>query len=253
MSTDLITYLNYMSTWDTESDDNIKRVIEEQELFTAMGDFQSDSVVDKEFKMLTDLAMEVRNHTIAADAAAVSAIWSFGLSMAAFAVLETTEMIEKSVISSKSKELNEKLKTIDTDIAAGINPSVSSYINKYKANNELISAKAPKGLDNRRCRAIFMQFMAHVHRSAGKLDVKSFKTYAESARKLFNSPEIEAVYAALDKLNLSGKADKDILEFINFLKGWSFPDQWAVSIVRTLSFGVMVYKLNIANEEIRVC
>jgi len=94
-STDLITYLNYLSTWETESDNNIDALISELNLFVTLDDFESDSIVDKEFDELTDLAITVRNATIAADAiqmaadaAAVASIWSFGLSMAVFAALE---------------------------------------------------------------------------------------------------------------------------------------------------------------------
>jgi hypothetical protein len=100
MSTDLITYLNYMSTWDTESDNNISKLIDEHNLFVNLGNFDSDAAVDKEFGIITDLATTLRNETIsanaiqiAADAAAVASIWSFGLGMAAFAALETASNI----------------------------------------------------------------------------------------------------------------------------------------------------------------
>lgn len=259
MSTDLLTYLNYMSTWDSESDENIDKIITEQQLFSSLGDFQSDPVVDSEFSTLTGLAMTVRDETIAADAtqiaadaAAIAAIWSFGLSMAAFAALEAAEMIEKKIISDKSGELNAKLKTVDTDIASQINPNVNLYVVQYKANNDLISSKAAKGLDNRRCRAILMQFMAQVHRTSGKLDAADFKKYAESARILFNSTEINAVYDALDKLNLSDKTDTDIQQFFGFLKGWTFGGEIELALVRNVAIGIMAYKLRIANAEIEV-
>lgn len=126
-STDLITYLNYMSTWETESDANIDTLISEHNLFVNLGDFNSDSAIDKEFTTLDNLACDVRDRTIAADAtqisadaAAIASIWSFGLGMAAFAALEAAHIIEQKYISSKSKELNEKLTTVDTDISSQI-------------------------------------------------------------------------------------------------------------------------------------
>ncbi len=87
-STDLITYLNYMSTWETESEENIDGIISEQALFVNLGEFDSDTAVNAEFTTLYDLSCEVRDLTvaedatqIAADGAAVAAIWSFGLGM----------------------------------------------------------------------------------------------------------------------------------------------------------------------------
>lgn len=259
-STDLITYLNYISTWATESDDNIDHLISEHNLFVNLVDFESDSIVDAEFKTLHDLACEVRDRTIAtdatqmaADAAAVASIWSFGLGMAAFAALEATEQIEKAVISSKSKELNDKLTTVDVDISSQINPSVADYVRKYKENNNLIVGKAPKGLDIRTCRASLMQFMGEIQRKSGKLDAAIFKTYAESARIVYNSDEINKVYDALDELNLSAKSDADVKKFMNVLAGLRLPPnaQFGLTLVRGLSIMCMFYNLKIANATIK--
>ncbi|GAB1320994.1 hypothetical protein MFIFM68171_11204 [Madurella fahalii] len=259
MSTDMITYLNYMSTWDSESDENIDKVISEQQLFTGLGDFASDAAVDSEFDVLTGLATTVRDETIAADAmqiaadaAAVASIWSFGLGMCAFVALEASEAVLKKVISGKSKELNAKLATIDTDISSKINPNVHLYIVQYKANNALIASKAPKGIDTRRCRSILMQFMAEVHRDNGKLDAAGFKKYAESARILYNSKEINDVYDALDKLNLSDKSEADVQKYLNSIKGLTM-DRTAMTIIQNLSIAIMAYKLNIANKTIAKC
>jgi hypothetical protein len=260
-STDLITYLNYISTWETESDANIDQLISEQTLFINLDDFESDSAVDEEFKTLYDLACDVRDRTIAADAtqmaadaAAVASIWSFGLGMAVFLALEVTEKIEQAVISSKSKELNNKLTTVDTDISSKISPNVATYVSKYKQNNNLIIGKAPKGLDTQTCRANLMQFMAEVQRKSGKLDASIFKQYAESARILYNSDEINKVYDALDVLNFSAKSDADIKKFMNVLTGLTLPPnaEFGLSLVRGMSFLILTYKFNIANARIRV-
>ena len=61
---------------------------------------------------------------MSADAAAVASFWSFGMGMAAFVALEATEKALKMDISSKNKELNDKLKTADEDIAQKINSDV---------------------------------------------------------------------------------------------------------------------------------
>jgi len=256
MSTDFMTYLNYMATWDSESDANIDKLIAEHNYFVNLGDFEYDQEIDEEFKTLHDLACKVRDLTIAADAtqiaadaAAVASIWSFGLGMAAFAALEATEAIEQKVISSKSKELNNKLTSADEDIAKKIGTKVSKYVTQYKLNNDLIVSKAPKGLDARTCRANLMQFMAGVEKN-GTLDAAHFRQYASSCRRLFDSEEINDVYDALDKLNLSAKDDDDIEAFVGTLAGFKFPDKFAVDIVRSFCIAIMVYKLKIATTKI---
>jgi hypothetical protein len=258
-STDLKTYLNYMSTWDTESDDNIDSIIKEQTLFVQVGDFDSDPAVESEFDELKSLAMEVRDLTIAqdalkiaADAAAVASIWSFGLGMAAFAALEAAEIIDGKFISDKSNKLNNKLTTVDIDISKKINPNVDAYVAQYKLNNNLIASKAPAGLDTKTCRADLLQFMAQVQRRAGKLDAVTFRKYAESARIVYDSTVINQVYDALDELNLSGKTDADVQKFMNTLVGWAAPVAATVGteLVRGVSILILKNRLNIATKTI---
>lgn len=255
-STDLITYLNYMSTWETESDTNINALISEHSLFLNLGDFDFDSAVDKEFTILNNLATEVRDLTIEADviqieadAAAVASIWSFGLGMAAFAILEADEVITKRVISSKSKKLSEKLTTIDSDISSQINDNVKNYVTEYKKNNNLIASKAPKGLDTKTCRGLLLQFIAEVQKET-TLDASNFKKYAESARLLYNSPEIQDVYDALDTLNLSKKTGKDVKNFMDVLSNLKYPTA-ELSMVRSFCIMIMFRKLGIANNTIK--
>lgn len=259
MSTDLITYLNYVSTWDTESDGNIDKLIDEHNLFVNLGDFDSDTALNKEFGTLNDMAMRLRDETIAADAiqiaadaAAVASIWSFGLGMAAFAVLEATHAIETNSISKLSGDLTAKLATVDTDISVQISDKVNLYIVQYKANNNLIASKAPKGLDTRTCRSLLMQFMAEVQRhNNGRLDAASFKKYAASARILYNSLEINSVYDAFDTMNLSGRTDQDIQQFLGSIKGFTGFDTTAISLIQGAAITFMFYKLNIADKTIK--
>ncbi len=261
-STDLMTYLNYMSTWETESDANIDSLISEQNLFVKVGDFNSDDAINKEFDSLVSIAKKVRDLTIAedatkmaADAAAVASIWSFGLGMAVFVSLEATAQIESAIISSKSEELNKKLTTVDTDISSQINSNVNDYITKYKSNNNLIVSKAPVGLDNQRCRSILMQSMAQMQRVSKTLDAKTFRQYAESARILYNSDEINKVYDALDKLNFSAKSQDDVQACMNVIVGLKIPElaTWGMTMVQGVSIAIMGQKLNIANETIKEC
>jgi len=256
-STDIITYLNYMSTWDTESDENIDVLIAELNLFVKLDSFVSDPIVDQEFETLIGLAMDVRDNTIAEDAiqisadiAAVASIWSFGLGMAAFVALETAATIEKKVISDKSQKLSDKLTTIDTDISSQINPDVNNYVISYKKNNKLISSKAPKGLDTKTCRSLLMQFMAAVQKREKKLDAETFRRYASSARIVFNSQEISKIYDAFDELNFSGKTEVDVKKFMNVLGGLQFPGKTELYIVQNFTIAIMFYKLKIANNTI---
>jgi hypothetical protein len=259
-STSLMTYLSYMSTWDTESDANINEIIAEQYLFLQVGDFDYETAVNTEFQTLNNLAISVRDQTIAADAvqiaadvAAVASIWSFGLGMAAFATLEASEIIERRFISSKSAELNNKLTTVDTDISSKISENVKNYITKFKSNNNLIKSKAPVGLDTKTCRSILLHFTSEVYRKTGKLDPATFKTYAESARLLYRSSEIQKVYDALDELNLSEKNEADVRKYMNVIVGFQLPTgvKLAKNIVMGISILIMFRNLKIANNVIK--
>jgi hypothetical protein len=255
-STDLIAYLAYMQTWESESDGNIDPIISEHNQFINLGDFDADTAVDSEFDTINSLACEVRDLTIAADstqiaadAAAVAALWSFGLGMAAFAALEAAELIEQKVISSKSTDLNNKLTTADTDIAAQISDTVKNYIAIYKSNNNFIASQAISGMNTRTCRSILLQFMAEVQRRT-TLTADSFRQYAQSARIVYNSNEINAVYDALDTLNFSQKTDADVAQFMNVLKGLAFPGEQEIALVRGFCVAIMFNRMGIAKDTI---
>lgn len=257
MSTDIFAFLNYMSGWTGGTDENIQSLIDEHNLFVSLGNFNSDAAIDTEFNTLVKMATTVRDETIAADAlhisadaAAVASIWSFGLGMLAFAALETSALILKATISSQSKDLNNKLTTVDTDIAALIDPKVFQYIAAYKANNSIVAAKQTTGMDGQTCRSILLQFMAQIEMAGGKLDVATFKQYANSARMLFNSEEIKAVYDALDKLNMSSKSDDDLKNCIDSIKGFTFGGSTALTIVRFGSIGIMANRMKVATKKL---
>lgn len=259
-STDLITYLNYISTWETESDENIDNLIKENDYFLMLDDFNSDKAVDNEFDEIYKLACSVRDQTIAVDAvriaenvAAISAIWTFGFSMAAFASLAATRVIQERLISKYSGELNQRLASADTNISNAIGENVKKYILKYKENNHYINAKAPVGLDTRTCRSNLFQFMGAVQKKAKKLDAKTFRSYAESARILYNSEEINKVYNALDELNFSKKTAEDIKKCMEVIKGINIPPgaRYALDIILPLSFYIMAYKFKISIDIIK--
>jgi len=262
MSTTLRTYYLYMDSWtnsDAESVKNIQSIIDEHTLFKKCQSFNYTTAVKDEFVTLTGLARGVEVDTvaadvmqIAADAAAIGSIWSFGFGMAAFAVLEAESTIMRAVCSKDSKELNKKLKTADDDISKNINTDVASYVTLYKANNTIIANNASKGMDQRECRSVLFQFMAEIERRGDEITVATFLKDANSASVLYNSTELDQVYAALDELNLIGeKSDEDIMKYMNTLKGVTIANKAVLSTIRNLSYAIMFYKLNVAKTKIK--
>ncbi|KAF5608234.1 uncharacterized protein FSUBG_4770 [Fusarium subglutinans] len=261
MSTDLEAYLNYMLTWEDETDDNINAIITEQSLFLSVGTYDSTTAVSTEFSTLVSLAETLAAETVAADAiqiaadvAAVASIWSFGISMMIFAEAEITALLLSADISSKSTELNNKMATVDTDISAQINDQVSQYITQYKTNNVLIASKATEGLDTRHCRSILLQFVAQVQRHTGnQLNADNFRKYAHVARQLYESKEIDAIYAALDTLYLSDQTEADLTQYMDTIKGLGLNTALLTSI-HLFSVAFMANRLSVANDTLRnVC
>ncbi|WP_158639944.1 hypothetical protein [Pantoea ananatis] len=218
-STTYQTYLNYISTWEHESDNHIDKLIEELNVFSTLSDFESDSIINNEFIKLVSLVNQMKSNAIGADVAAiganvaaVSSVFSLGLGMALFVALEAQSSVYRLFLKDETKDLMENLAVIDERISKGISPDVSLYIDLFKNNNRIISSKAPIGMDGSSCRSILFQFMAFV-KAKESLTAESFRRYAGLARKAFESDEINAIYDALDDLNLSKRTKSDIEEF----------------------------------------
>ncbi|REE67485.1 hypothetical protein [Pantoea ananatis] len=218
-STTYQTYLNYISTWEHESDNHIDKLIEELNVFSTLSDFESDSIINNEFIKLVSLVNQMKSNAIGADVAAiganvaaVSSVFSLGLGMALFVALEAQSSVYRLFLKDETKDLMENLAVIDERISKGISPDVSLYIDLFKNNNRIISSKAPIGMDGSSCRSILFQFMAFV-KAKESLTAESFRRYAGLARKAFESDEINAIYDALDDLNLSKRTNSDIEEF----------------------------------------
>lgn len=259
MSTDLITYLNYMSTWDGESDDHIDSIITEFNYFVAMGSFAFGNAVNSIFDDIKTECLAVRDATIAedalkisADAAAVAAIYSFGMGMVAYVALEAGAAIEAGNISSKSADLNNKLNNADANIGAAINSDVSNYITTYKANNIIIAAASPAGLDNRTCRSLLYQLLSQVKMQYNEsLTVANFKKYTESARLLYNDDQISTIYDALDVYNLSGRTADDLSTVIHALTTFSPPTSIALRVVYAVTFTILKNKMEVADADLK--
>jgi hypothetical protein len=80
--------------------------------------------------------------------------------------------------------------------------------------------------------------------------VATFKKYAESARIIYNGPEIGKVYDALDTLNLSAKGDADVLKFMGVIAGLDYPKSY-LSIVRNFAFAIAYQRMNIARDVLK--
>ena len=80
-----------------------------------------------------------------------------------FEIFGGVSPLMKMDISSKSKDLNKKMTTVDIDIAKGIDPKVNEYILPPKKNQKQIFTHSPKGLYLKQARANLM-FMAQVER-----------------------------------------------------------------------------------------
>lgn len=247
-----------MATWDGQSETNIDNIISEYNKFLGLGDFEYESGVDSVINNLKSIAKTIEEETIAADAvqmtadaAAVASIWSFGIGMAVYAAAEVTEKVLQAVISSKSTELNNKLKSADTDIAAKVGHGIPDYIALYKKNNDVIAGAMPKGLDTKTSRAILFKFISNVKKSNnGVLNVTLFKKYAEAARIFKDGNQISKLLDALDLFTLSGQTQADVDKLVATMKGITYPSDTAQQLVYNIAFGIMVYKLKVATDKI---
>ena len=106
MSTHLITYLNFIAGLENATDAQLQDIIDERAQFILLGKSDmmtnTDNSIDSVFDKIDTLAKQLKEEEIAEesvelaeDAAAVSTIWSFGLSMAAFAALVTMNIALK--------------------------------------------------------------------------------------------------------------------------------------------------------------
>ncbi len=259
MSTDLIVFLGSMSRWERESDDNIKALINEYELFLKIGDNNSDAIVDSEFEKVKDLAKQVRDTAIAADAAkifadvaAASMLWSFGIGGAFFIALEAGAMAEQAHVSVKAKELNEKMASLDDDIAKRISRELKSYISVFKANNKLLVDSTPPGLGGEAYRSVLYQAMMDMQKTKGALNITIFKEYAAATRSLYKSTEINEVYDALDELNESAESSEAYRLFIEKFVSWNIysTEKGVTTILQSAILSILKKQIGARTKEL---
>ncbi|PMD56429.1 uncharacterized protein K444DRAFT_632836 [Hyaloscypha bicolor E] len=139
--------------------------------------------------------------------------------MAAFFTLEAAAWANGKVISSKSADLNKKLGTINNDIAAKISPQFMAQVQCYSPDKKI-------------------------------LNITGFRTWTELARKFYNAPEIQKIYNALDKLNLSAKTTADTQKYMWVIKNLGLPGS-LLKFAQVITVIIMVKKLNIARTQVR--
>lgn len=246
-----------MGNWESECDDNIDGIIAEQYYFIHIEN-NGEIPVYRKIQRLDNLTMDYASKAtksklvdIFTAAAALDAVFSFGLGMVLFLPLQIASVYAKGSASDAAEALHTKMSSIDHDIAADIGVNAEGFIKKYKANNNLISAKGIN-ISPTESRTFLFQFMAEVHRRAGKLDAKTFRQYAACARIIYSGDEIQKVYDALKLLEKSTKKEADVRKFLYVLNDFNLPDNdWtAVHLVRGFSIAYMVHNLEIENEVI---
>ena len=136
-----------MGNWESECDDNIDSIIAEQYYFINIEN-NGEIPVYREIQRLDNLTMDYAGKAtksklvdIFTAAAALDAVFSFGLGMVLFLPLQIASVYAKGSASDAAEALHTKMSSIDHDIAADIGVNAEGFIKKYKANNNLISAK----------------------------------------------------------------------------------------------------------------
>ncbi len=215
MSTDLITYLNYIAGLKDATDQDISNIIQERQWFIELGKSdmmtRSESAINGVFDKIDSLAKQLEEEEIAQesvklaeDAAAVGAIWSFGLSMVAFASLTAVDIALGAEIKSKETDLYNHLESADKDIADTMGGVVSKYVDVFKTNNTFIKASSPTGLTAQTARSYLYNFMDYISLHGG-VGLANFRKYIEVVSETKDDANIKKIYDILDEFSLSNQ------------------------------------------------
>uniref|UniRef100_A0A1X7V491 Uncharacterized protein n=1 Tax=Amphimedon queenslandica TaxID=400682 RepID=A0A1X7V491_AMPQE len=260
MSTDLITYLNFIAGLENATDSQLQDVIDERAQFILLGksDMMTsiDSSIDSVFDKIDTLAKQLEEEEIAEesvklaeDAAAVAAIWSFGLSMAAFAALAATDAALKAEIKAKEDDLNDHLSSADQDIADKVGGSCSQYITLTKKNNDFIKALSPAGLTPQTARSYLYNYMDYISRNGG-VGLDNFKKYIEVARLTKDDANINSIYDILDEFSLSDdQGEEQIQKALQNIAATGINTEY-LQFARAFTYGIWIYKMKISSKAI---
>ena len=254
-----MTYLNFIVGLENATDDQITDIISERAKFIGLGDSDmmahSESAINGVFDKIDSLAKQLEEEEIAQesvklaeDAAAVAAIWTFGLSMAAFAALSLTDMALGAAIKAKEKELYDHLSSADKDIADKTGDLVSGYADMYTKNNNYIQASSPAGLTPQTARSYLYNYMDYVCQQ-GDMNVENFRKYIQVARKTMDDENIEKIYDILDEFTLSDRGPDAIKKALGNLSSSGLPIA-CIEFTRFFTFSVWIYKMNVSAKDI---
>lgn len=262
MSADMMTYLNYLVNLESATDDQLNDLINERAQFILLGksDMMTscDAAVDKVFDVLVSVSKKLEEEQIAQesvklaeDAAAVAAIWSFGLSMAAFAALAITDAALGASIKSAEKDLNEKMARADTDISSQMGGACNAYITLYKANTAFIKVN-DTGITAQTARSYVYNFMDHISKHGG-LGLDNFKKYLHVARVTKDDPNINKIYDALDEFTLSGDhGENGIKKALKEIGSSGLNEATdALPMIRGFTFAIWGFKMKVSAAKIK--
>ena len=256
MSTDLMTYLQFIAGLETAKDQQLQDIIDERAQFILLG--KSDMMahceasVDSVFDKIDTLAKQLLEEEIAEesvelaeDAAAVAAIWSFGIGMAAYVALKVTDMALKACIKKKEVDLNKHLASADQDIADKMGGCCAKYIDLTKRNNSYIAASSPKGLMPHTARSYLYKFIDYVSRNGG-VGLANFRKYIEVARLTKDDANISKIYKILDDFPLSGDhGEEKIKEALKKMKATGINTQY-LKMVMSFVFFIWMGKMKVS-------
>ena len=258
---DLMVYLNFFAGLENATDDQITDIITERAKFIDLGESDmmahSESAINGVFDKIDSLAKQLEEEQIseesvklAEDAAAVAAIWSFGLSMAAFAALAVTDAALKAAIKEKEDELYNHLNSSDKDIADQTGEVVSEYTDLFKKNNNYIKASSPADLPPEIARCFLYNFMDYVSWHAdGGLTVANFRKYIEVARLTKDDAHIKQICDILDEFGASDKGPEAIIRALTKMESVGLDTQ-CLQMVRNFSFFTWIHAAGISAKDL---
>ncbi len=255
---DLEEYLNYIFTWEHESDEHINSIISELNYLLDISKyhFEPDDAIEQKFNELTLLLFEVEKTVVRqtiiqylANESAIARLLGFGLGMANLLHGEMEYTLSAWSISEEMEIFIKKLETIDFKIAEDMGETVKNYMVTYKRNNQTIAEKGSLRINTSECRVYLLQFMFEVYSKKGELDVATFRKWAHSARLVYDSKEVKDIKDALNNVSKSKDPESAMQSLSKFIA--SNDDQTSTSLVVGLAFLTMSYDHKIETNQIK--
>jgi len=259
----------FMAAWaneDANTDNDILAMIEEHTLFKKCADFEFEEAVNQVFNNLDFMAEQVEEEqiaaagaSIAADACALAAVFSFGMSMGPFLVLEGSALAFTAIAASEQARLTTAMQSADADIAdkIGSDSDVATWIKLYKVNNKLNSnlTRLFDDKPHKEARKIIFECMAGIEARGEELTLDSFRYHAEWCKLLWKNPHKDIVTNAYNKLESSSRSSQDVEDCLKALQNYGFT--FLERATQPTFFSMTIYFLtkdfNVTEDAIRIC